>query len=86
MIYYSGVCKSLRFQNTAIREIKSYTTPSPSTHQYLQSKVTLPLLPVHINIYNQKLHYSFSQYTLLYNDFIVNIYIQLDWEQVFTTY
>ena len=24
--------------------------------------------------------------TLLYNDFIVNIYIQLDWEQVFTTY
>ena len=23
---------------------------------------------------------------LLYNDFIVNIYIQLDWEQVFTTY
>jgi hypothetical protein len=22
---------------------------------------------------------------LLYNDFIVNIYIQLDWEQVFTT-
>jgi hypothetical protein len=23
---------------------------------------------------------------LLYNDFILNIYIQLDWEQVFTTY
>ena len=23
---------------------------------------------------------------LLYNDFIVNIYIQLDWEQVFITY
>ena len=23
---------------------------------------------------------------ILYNDFIVNIYIQLDWEQVFTTY
>jgi len=25
-------------------------------------------------------------FLLLYNDFIVNIYIQLDWEQVFTTY
>ena len=25
-------------------------------------------------------------FVLLYNDFIVNIYIQLDWEQVFTTY
>jgi hypothetical protein len=28
-----------------------------------------------------------KQYTfILYNDFIVNIYIQWDWEQVFTTY
>jgi hypothetical protein len=25
-------------------------------------------------------------FPLLYNDVIVNIYIQLDWEQVFTTY
>ena len=29
---------------------------------------------------------SFVYKALLYNDFIVNIYIQLDWEQVFTTY
>ena len=27
-----------------------------------------------------------DNFFLLYNDFIVNIYIQLDWEQVFTTY
>ena len=33
--------------------------------------------------------FSFQEFMntcVLYNDFIVNIYIQLDWEQVFTTY
>ena len=35
-----------------------------------------------------KKFYKFKQVSnnLLYNDFIVNIYIQLDWKQVFTTY
>ena len=45
---------------------------------------------IHINLllYCSKKFYKFKQVlnNLLYNDFIVNIYIQLDWEQVFTTY
>ena len=45
---------------------------------------------IHINLllYCSKKFYKFKQVSnnLLYNDFIVNIYIQLDWEQVFTTY
>ena len=34
----------------------------------------------------QKVDRCGDMYFILYNDFIVNIYIQLDWEQVFTTY
>jgi hypothetical protein len=38
-------------------------------------------------LYCSKKFYKFKQVSnnLLYNDFIVNKYIQLDWEQVFTT-
>ena len=35
---------------------------------------------------SSEVQYLLTFDTLLYNDFIVNIYIQLDWEQVFATY
>jgi hypothetical protein len=51
-----------------------------------QTKMKRLITAIFGKIPSTKLYNNLIKLTLLYNDFIVNIYIQLDWEQVFTTY